>query len=330
MPFISVIMACHNAGPYVGEAIKSVVDQTFTDLELIFVDDNSSDDSLAIAKLLAQSDERIKVFSSRTNLGAGAARNLAIEKSTGEWLAVLDADDVFIKDKLEKQVALIKPAKGELVLVGTGCFQIEADGRRFAVYQYPLTSLALKNRLIRQKAFPPHSSLIYRATVMRAIGGFNGLFLRSQDFELWLRMSKFGAFACVSEPLIEYRLHNTNISNTLGEAGYSQLHYAIAASVCDLLRQSGSIDPSSVGDQILWDRFMLHVAAEVKAYGELEYHEWKRTWRNKMYSKEEQVSKIASAFHQLIVSPVNMWKLLREHAIGSQLPQKCLASWLSK
>ena len=323
-------MACHNAGPYVGEAIKSVVDQTFTDLELIFVDDKSSDDSLTVAQSLAQSDRRIKVFSNRTNLGAGAARNLAIEKSTGEWLAVLDADDVFIKDKLEKQVALIKSAKDELVLVGTGCFQIDADGRRFAVYQYPLTSLSLKNRLIRQKAFPPHSSLMYRASVARSIGGFNGLFLRAEDFECWLRMSKFGAFACVSEPLIEYRLHNTNISNTIGETGNSQLDYATAASVCDLLRQRGSIDPSAAGDPTLWDNFMRHVAAEVKAYGELEYLKWKRTWRNKMYSKEEQVSKIASALYQLVLRPVNMWRLLREHTVGSRLPQKCLASWLSK
>jgi glycosyltransferase involved in cell wall biosynthesis len=324
-------MACHNAEPYVGEAIKSVVDQTFTDLELIFVDDKSSDDSLTVAQSLAKSDERIKVFSNRTNLGAGAARNLAIEKSTGEWLAVLDADDVFIKHKLEKQVALIKTAKEELVLVGTGCFQIGADGRRFSVNQYPITSGALKNRLIRQKAFPPHSSTMYRASVARAIGGFNGLFLRAQDFEFLLRVSKFGAFACVSEPLIEYRLHNTNISNTIGETGYSQLDYAIAASVCDLLRKRGFVDPSSVGDKNLWHSFMLHVATDVKACGEFEYREWKRIWRNKMYSKEDQVSKIASAFQQIVLSPpANIWKLLKDHAVGSQLPQKCLVSWLNK
>ena len=76
-------MACQNAGPYVGEAIKSVIDQTFTNLELISIDDNSSDGSLLIAKALAQSDKRIKAFSNRTNLGAGVSRNLAIEKSSG-------------------------------------------------------------------------------------------------------------------------------------------------------------------------------------------------------------------------------------------------------
>jgi len=323
-------MACYNAGPYVGEAIKSVIDQTFSDLELIFIDDNSSDGSLAIAKLLAQSDKRIKVFSNLTNLGAGATRNLAIEMATGEWIAVLDADDVFIKDKLLKQVALIKSANDELVLVGTGCFQIQAGGRRFAVYQYPLTSLALKNRLFRQKAFPPHSSLMYRASVVRSIGGFNGLFLRAEDFEFWLRMSKYGTFACVREPLIEYRLHNTNISNSVGVTGYSQLDYAIAASVCDLLRQCGSIDPSSVGDQMLWDRFMLHVAAEVKASSEHEYHKWKRTWRNKLYSNKKKIAKITSGLRHIALHPVNMWKLLKEHILGSRLPQKCQISWLSK
>jgi len=323
-------MACYNAEPYVGEAIKSVLNQTFNDLELIFVDDNSSDSSLAIAKVLAQSDKRIKVFSNRTNLGAGATRNLAIEKSSGEWLAVLDADDVFIEDKLEKQFALIKSTRNKFVLVGAGCFLIGADGSRFAVYTYPLTSSVLKNRLLCHKAFPPNSSLLFRASVVRAIGGFNELFLRAEDFEFLLRMSKFGAFACVSEPLIEYRLHNTNKSNSLGKTGYSQLDYAIAATVCDLLRQRGSIDPSSVDDQLLWDRFMLHVAAEVKESGELEYRKWKRTWRNKMYLENRRISKVTSALCHLASHPFNMWRLLKEYTVGCRLPQKCQASWLSK
>ena len=211
MAFVSVIMACHNAESYVGEAIKSVIGQTYTDLELIFVDDKSSDDSLAVAQSFAQSDKRIKVFSSTSNLGAGPARNLAIEKSSGEWLAILDADDVFIKDKLEKQVAFIKSAKDDLVLLGTGCFHIDSDGQRVSVHQYPSTSSSLKDNLIRYKAFPPHSSLMYRTSAVHAVGGFNRLFLRTEDFDIFLRLSHSGAFGCISEPLIEYRLHNTNI-----------------------------------------------------------------------------------------------------------------------
>lgn len=330
MPFISVIMACHNAGIYVSEAIRSVLDQTFSDLELIIVDDASVDDSLEVARAFAQLDRRVQVYSTDGNIGAGAARNLAIDKSTGEWIAVLDADDVFIKEKLEKQVALIKSSGEELVLVGTGCFQISADGRRFAVYQYPATSLELINRLISHKAFPPHSSLMYRASTVRSIGGFNSLFLRAEDFELWLRMRKSGTFACVAEPLVEYRLHDANISNSSANTGYSQINYAIAASVCDLLQQRGLIVPSSVGDKILWDRFMLHVAAEVKACGELEYQEWKRTWRKTMHLKKGYIAKLTSVIHQLVVDPDSMLRLVKEHTVGSQLPQKCLLSWQRK
>jgi glycosyltransferase involved in cell wall biosynthesis len=330
MPFISVIMACHNAVPYVGEAIKSVICQTFTDLELIFVDDNSSDDSLAIANMYAQSDKRIKVYSSKISLGAGPARNLAIEKSTGEWLAVLDADDVFINEKLEKQVALIKSTKDELVMVGTGCFQIDAFGRRFAVYKYPLTSSALKNRLYLNKAFPPHSSLMYRAFAFRAIGGFNGFFLRAQDYELWLRLSTFGAFACVSEPLIEYRLHNTNISNKVGELGYSQLDYSVAAGVCHLLRLRGIVDPSAAGDTMLWDSFMRHVAEEIRASGELDYRRWKSSWRNQNQFKGGQIAKGFSVLQLLLSNPVYAWRLLKQHTVGSSIPKTCLDTWLKK
>jgi len=324
-------MACHNAGPYVGEAIKSVVDQTFTDLELIFVDDNSSDDSLAIAKVLAQSDKRIKVFSNRTNLGAGAARNLAIEKSTGDWLAVLDADDVFIKDKLQKQVALIKTAKDELVLVGTGCFQIEANGRSFEVYSYPSTSSILKNRLISQKAFPAHSSLMYRASAVRALGGFNDLFLRSEDLEFCLRLSEFGTFACVSEPLVKYRLHNTNISNSIGKTGYSQLDFGVAAGVCHLLRQRGAIDPSAVGDPVLWDIFMRHVATGIRASGEVDYLEWRQAWRTLSRNKAGwMMAKNIPVFKYLLLKPSYSWRLLKQHTVGSSLHKHGLKSWLSR
>lgn len=330
MPFISVIIACHNAGPYIGRAIKSVIDQTFTDFELIVVDDYSTDESLEVVEKFARLDQRIKVHSTEANLGAGPARNIAIKIASGKWLAVLDADDVFVREKLQKQVALIRSAKDSLVLVGTGFFQIDANGRRFSAYRYPITSAALKTRLIRLQAFPPHSSLMYRASTVHILDGFNALFQRAEDYEFLLRIINTGEFACISEPLVEYRHHSTNKSNSPGKAGYSQLDYAIAAKVCYLLRQRGTIDPSSTGDPILWDEFMRHVAKEIKASGELDYQQWKRRWRDPNQSIEGCVAKIRSVLLNLPSNPAYTWRLIKDHTLGNCLPQKCLASWLGQ
>lgn len=327
MPFISVIMACHNAAPFIGESIKSVLDQSFSDLELIFVDDCSSDGSLNIAQALAEKDNRIKVYSTGQNEGASAARNLAIAKSTGEWLAVLDADDRFIVDKLEKQVSFLMSSDDDVVLVGSGCFKIDECGERLSAYRYPASSPALKKRLRRHQAFPPHSSLIFRASVVRSIGSYRAIFRRAEDFDLLLRLSEHGRFVCLREPLIEYRIHSMNISASNDETGYSQFDYAVMASVCFLLRQRGSVDPSSEEEDILWNRFSIHVASRVKELGYISYSEWKRSWRNSFNLEKRIVGKVWSTSYQLFLHPIYFCLFVAERTVGTRLPLKCLRSW---
>lgn len=332
MPLVSIIMACHNQERYVHDAITSALGQTYTDFELIFVDDHSTDKSLHFANILMGTDSRLHVFSSPCQLGAGAARNFAIKHARGEWIAVLDADDVFFKDKLEKQISAVHrhPNKESVVLVGSGVIHINSDGKRLSTYQYPTDSLKLKERLVRMQAFPAHSSLLYRSSVLRKVGGFNNIFLRAQDYDLWLRLCKEGDILCLNEPLMGYRLHNTNISNSKGKSGYSQFEYAVAANVCDMLRQNNYQDPSSLGDPLVWDSFMAHVIAQIKMSGELEYRDWKKSWSNLKFAKSGSRLKILMLFMRIIANPSNAWRLLKEHLVGTVLPRRCYLSWIDR
>lgn len=244
-PFFSVIMACHNAEAYIEEAIQSVLNQTCEDWELIIVDDASTDKSHIIASKYNLSDQRMKVYRLESNGGAGFTRNYAVERSSGSWLAILDADDLFLPDKLERQKNFITSYHcGNLVLVGTGVIQISAEGQVLKAYSYPRESNRIKRNLYAMAKFPPHSSIVYKASVFNEIGGFNHRFLRSQDLDLWLRISEKGNLASLDEPLIKYRLHDGGISVNPSSQGYSQRMYGIVANMCWRLRMEGCDDPS--------------------------------------------------------------------------------------
>lgn len=244
-PFFSVIMACHNSEAYIAEAIQSVLNQTFNDWELIIVDDSSNDRSYEIASSFSGNERRIKFFRTGFNQGPGAARNMAVEKSSGLWLAILDSDDVFFPDKLKKQQSFIKKqGDDELVLVGTGGIVFGDGSRLERYYLYPSDSRKLKSNLYAHRKFPFHSSIVYSSHVFKQIGGFNTRYLRSQDYELWLRLSTRGKFASIREPLVRYRLNKEGVSRNRSKNGFMPRNYSIAANVCYRLRRDGLSDPS--------------------------------------------------------------------------------------
>jgi len=101
---VSVITPCYNCAPFIAETIKSVIAQTYTNWEMLIVDDCSTDGSYETALQYAANDKRVKVYRMEQNSGAAACRNKAIELSQGEYLAFLDSDDLWLPEKLEKQL----------------------------------------------------------------------------------------------------------------------------------------------------------------------------------------------------------------------------------
>lgn len=328
MPRISIIMACHNAEQFVGDAIESVLAQTFTDFELIFIDDCSLDQSAKIARSVSISDSRVKIHSNAKNLGASATRNLAFGFATGEWLAILDADDVFMPTKLEKQIAAIDNGDPQMVLLGTGCHIIDRNGDIQSSHQYPTSSAALKDRLIGHVPFPPHSSLMYRASTIKELDGFNVRFSHAEDLDLWLRLRNHGGFACLKEPLIKYRVHENNASSFAERKGYIHLDYATAASVCELLRNQGLPDPSATDDEIGWNNFLAYISQQVKRSKMIEYREWKNSWRSTEFMRRPKSLQYFSMLKLALIHPSKMWRLLREHIDGNQIASTSFKNWV--
>lgn len=329
-PTFSVIMACHNAAPYVQQAIASVVTQTFVDWELIIVDDASQDDSLIYIEKAAIIEPRINVIKFSKNGGVALARNAAIKTAKGEWLAILDADDIFLPVKLEKQFEIIRQHNSNLVLVGGGCFHIDSEGLRGQEYKYTSNSKVLKTSLKRMLKFPPHSSLVYRKSAFLKVGGFNTLFARSEDFELLLRLGEIGDFTSCNLPLIEYRLHSTNISNQISKQGFSQLEYGVAGRVCQMLRSTGRADPSATGDAYLWHELMTHVAVIIRQSRYYEYINWKSNFKQDLQRSTNLPDKFHIITTHISKSLAIFIFAMRERISGNGLPDKIFKSWIAK
>lgn len=130
MPRVSVITPAYNAADYLEETVKSVQNQTFTDWEMIIVDDCSEDDTYNLAKKLSEDDSKIRVLKNKANSGVAATRNTALDAATGEYIAFLDSDDLWLPQKLEKQVVFMDT--GQYVLTYTNYQKFNSNtGERY-------------------------------------------------------------------------------------------------------------------------------------------------------------------------------------------------------
>ncbi len=326
MPKVSVIMACHNAALFIEYAIASVVNQTFTDIELIIVDDASSDESLLLAQKAAHKHSRISVFSLTENVGQGAARNFAINKAKGEWLAILDADDAFLMNKIERQLQYIGNSGSNVVLIGTNSFEINEKQVRFSMQSYPTRSENLIKNLVRVKRFPPHSSLMYRTMAVQSLKGFDSRYSRAEDYDLLLRLSRHGSFALVPEPLIEYRHHGSNISKT--NMGFEQVKYGTAATICHYIRENDQKDPSQFSSVNDWKDFLAWVNKRLEEESLYNYLQIKEHWNSVILQSKNPLFKAGKLTRLTVLQPFFAWQLVLEKIFSNRLPKQLANEWI--
>jgi len=207
MPRVSVIIPTYNRKEYVQEAIDSVLAQTYTDYEIIVIDDGSSD--VTGEALRARYGDRIR-YIWQENQGESAARNYGIGISQGEFVALLDSDDLWLPDKLAKQIDVLD-RNPDKVLVFTASWKIDATGRRLESLpvcsnvdesQLTLESLCLKNAM----GYAVSTVLIRRHT-LELVGRFDPTIRYGEDWDLWLKLRRQGEFISLNEPLACYRQH---------------------------------------------------------------------------------------------------------------------------
>jgi len=323
-PKVSVIMACYNAGPYLDESIQSVLWQTLDDLELILVDDGSNDNTLEIAKRYEMQDQRISILSMPANLGPANARNVGIRVARGEWIGILDSDDVSIRSRFAEQIRITARHK-DIVMIGSDCIFIDNQGRSLRRHKYPPNHQKLIKSLYSMQAFPPHSSMLYHRGTMQKCSGFNKRYLQSEDYDLWLRLSEAGKLASIDKALVKIRKHKQNISNANG--GMLQVIFAMAACISHFLRVYGYPDPSVSEDEATWQRFLSWVKKRMIEKG---FFGRRKAWiynRSAYFAKPNRVVGVLSFGGKLLASGYAI-PLLKEKMFGTNLPNQLAKEWI--
>jgi glycosyltransferase involved in cell wall biosynthesis len=240
---VSVVIPVHNGEKYLAQAIESVLAQTHCDLELLLVDDGSTDSSAAIIRRFALQDRRVRVLT-QENLGVAAAGNRGLQEAGCEWVARLDADDVFLPGKLERQVGFLCRNPDARIVGTLACF-INQAGRPLGLVgtEGPFTR-AEYDRFVRGNRpiyFVNSSTLMHRETVL-AMGGYREAFAPAEDVDLWIRMTEQGHLMLkIPEPLLFYRMHGESLTMTQNARQRLLHRWAIA---CGEARVKGLMEPS--------------------------------------------------------------------------------------
>jgi glycosyltransferase involved in cell wall biosynthesis len=212
-PQISVVIPVFNGEHTIKRALDSVFAQTFSELEVIVVDDASTDGT---AGLVAQyNDKRLTLVRCAENLGAGAARNKGIAQARGKWVAFLDADDAWKPEKLMRQVELLRSSSKPVGACATG-YDIEKNGRRFAVI-LNLMPHRFRYDILFGCTISPGSTLMVERSVFDRVGTFDEKFRRLEDWDWLLRFSEHYDMEFVPNPMADiYITWNKSPDGTKG------------------------------------------------------------------------------------------------------------------
>lgn len=239
LPRVSVMVAAYNAVRFVARTLESVLTQTMRDLELIVVDDGSTDGTGAIIDAYASRDARIRV-EHQPNAGRPKALNRAIAMARGKYIARLDADDIALPDRLEKQAAFLD-ANPEVSIVGGLMRGIDENDRKLGTYQYPVEPAAV--RALAARGLPglvPGPTPMARPEFVKSLGGFRTTFDLAQDYDLVLRALERTEVANLNTVVVYYRF-----SPGQATAKHARRQSALAevARISARLRKAGKPDP---------------------------------------------------------------------------------------
>ena len=210
-PLVSVILPVYNAEKYVGEAIESILNQSFSNFELIIINDGSSDYSEKV--ILSFKDSRIIYIKNETNLKLIATLNLGLKLAQGKYIARIDADDLAMLDRLTKQVDFLDKHQ-DYGLIGTFA---KLFGSEVGSLEYVQDDSAIRYALLTHNPFI-HSTVMFRNSIIKNYKlCYEDKQIYVEDYDLWIRILSFTKGKLLPEYLVNYRVHSSQISSIYKE-----------------------------------------------------------------------------------------------------------------
>ena len=219
IPLVSILMNCFNGEEYLQEAIDSVISQTYENWELIFWDNQSTDKSAEI--FLKNKDQRLHYYYSPSHTILGAARSAAIKKVKGDWIAIIDTDDVWRSDKLTKQIGAVMNAgsiQNSIGLVYSRVMGIDKNSiitKEVCHKDYlgmPMPAGRILHDLLFKGNFIMSPSILINTKFFSSVGGFPEDYLNAPDYYISCAISSKANVICVDEFLTQYRIHDNNLT----------------------------------------------------------------------------------------------------------------------
>lgn len=262
-PFVSVAMVVRNVDRFLAKAIESILGQTLRDFEFIIVDFGSTDNSKTIISSYAASDSRVK-FHTIPSCGLAEARNASCYLARGQYLAIMDADDVSVADRLARQVDFMEKHR-EVSVLGGAVEWIDATGRALITWDNPVGDDEIQLALLeRCPLWQP--TVLMRRDAFLSVGGYRPPFAPAEDYDLWLRMAEHFQIANLKQVVLRYRIHPHQVSmrkraqQTLG---------ILAARVSASSRRSGMPDPLDPVKEIIPETLTALGVTKVQLQSEL-------------------------------------------------------------
>jgi glycosyltransferase involved in cell wall biosynthesis len=236
-PAISVVMSVNNGEAYLAEAVDSILGQTFRNFEFVIIDDGSKDGTARILEGYAKHDARVRVIT-QDNRGRVSSLNRGMEIAQAPLIARMDADDVALPERFERQVRFLE-AHPEIGLLGTAVQLIGPKGQPMGLYKPDTEDQKLREVMMKGCPFR-HPTILMRKEIVIAVGGYRKALLDADDYDLWMRMAERTKIANLSDALLRYRTHPAQVSVT------NMRHQTLcrrAVVLAAVRRRSGAADP---------------------------------------------------------------------------------------
>ncbi len=210
IPEVTVIIPVYNAEKYIRKSLNSILNQTLKNIEILVIEDCSTDNSLIIIQELQQSDDRVKIIKNSTNKGIVYGLNAGLDLASSDYIARMDADDIAYPERFEKQLHYLRQHT-DTILVGTNMELIDDRENHISFREYPQHHAEIIAALFDRSPFG-HPTVMFKKSAVIEIGGYREEFKTCEDYDLWLRLRNKGKFANLQETLLKYRVHNDQIT----------------------------------------------------------------------------------------------------------------------